>query len=103
MPSQYQAGDYSAVMHYLKAIKAAGTDEAKAVMAKMREMPVDDFFAPGGRLREDGRMVHDMYVVQVKTAEESKSEWDLYKVVQTIPAAEAFRPLSESACPLVKK
>ena len=103
VPSQYQAGDYSAVMHYLKAIKAAGTDEAKAVMAKMREMPVDDFFAPGGRLREDGRMVHDMYVVQVKTAEESKSEWDLYKVVQTIPAAEAFRPLSESACPLVKK
>src|SRR5690606_25182082 len=103
MPSQYQAGDWSAVTHYLKAIQAAGTDEGKAVMAKMREMPVDDFFAPGGRLREDGRMVHDMYVLQAKTADESKGEWDLYKPVQTIPAAEAFRPLAESACPLVKK
>ena len=103
MPSQYQAGDYSATAHYLKAVQAAGTDEAKAVMAKMRELPVDDFFARGGRLREDGRMVHDMYVVQVKTAQESKGEWDLYKIVQTIPAAEAFRPLTESTCPLVKK
>ena len=103
MPSQYQAGDYSAVAHYLKAIQAAGTDEAKAVMAKMRELPVDDFFARGGRVREDGRMVHDMYLVQVKSPQESKGEWDLYKVVQTIPAAEAFRPLAESTCPLVKK
>jgi branched-chain amino acid transport system substrate-binding protein len=102
-PSQYQAGDYSAISHYLKAVKAAGTDEAKAVVAKMRELPVDDFFAKGGKVREDGRMVHDMYLMQVKKPEESRGEWDLYKTVQTIPAAEAFRPLAETACPLVKK
>ena len=102
-PSQYQAGDWSAVTHYLKAIKAAGTDEGKAVMAKMREMPVDDFFAPGGKVREDGRMVHEMYVLQAKTAAESSGGWDAYKLVQTIPADEAFRPLAQSACPLVKK
>ena len=101
MPSQYQAGIHSAVTHYLKAIAAAGTDEARAVVAKMRELPVDDFFAKGGRLREDGRMVHDMYLMQVKKPEESKGEWDLYKPVQVIPAAEAFRPLAESKCPLV--
>ena len=102
-PSQYQAGDWSAVNHYLKAIQAAGSDEGLAVMAKMRELPVDDFFTSGGKLREDGRMVHDMYVMQVKTQDESKGNWDVYKRVQTIPAAEAFRPLAESECPLVKK
>ena len=103
MPHMGDAGDYSSTMHYLKAIEAAGTDEAKAVMAKMRELPINDFFAKGGRIREDGRMVHDMYVYQVKTPAESKGEWDFYKLLEMIPAAEAFRPLSESTCPLVKK
>ncbi len=102
MPSMYQAGVYSAVLHYLKAMKAAGTDQSKAVIAKMKEMPVDDFFAPGGRIRADGRVVHPMYVRQVKTPAESKGEWDVYKLVQTLPADEAFRPLGEGGCPLVK-
>jgi branched-chain amino acid transport system substrate-binding protein len=72
-------------------------------MAKMRETPVNDVFAKNGRIREDGRMVHDMYLFQVKTPEESKGEWDLYKLVATIPGDEAFQPLSKSRCPLVKK
>jgi branched-chain amino acid transport system substrate-binding protein len=103
MPHMGDAGDYSSTIHYLKAIEAAGTDEAKAVMAKMREMPINDFFAKGGRIREDGRMVHDMYVYEVKKPSESKGEWDYYKLRSVIPGDEAFRPLSESACPLVKK
>ncbi|GGO61911.1 amino acid/amide ABC transporter substrate-binding protein, HAAT family [Roseovarius pacificus] len=102
MPHMGDAGDYSSTLHYLKAVEAAGTTEAQAVMAKMREMPIDDFFAKGGKIREDGRMVHDMYVYQVKTPEESTSEWDVYKLVQSIPGDQAFRPLSESECPLVK-
>ena len=102
MPHMGDAGDYSSTLHYLKAVEAAGTTDAQTVMAKMREMPVDDFFGKGGHIREDGRMVHDMYVYQVKTPEESTSEWDVYKLVQTIPGDQAFRPLSESECPLVK-
>ena len=86
-----------------KAIEAAGTDEAQAVVKKMKEMPVNDFFAHGGKVREDGRMVHDMYLVQVKSPEESKYPWDYYKVIRTIPGDQAFRPLNESECPLVKK
>jgi branched-chain amino acid transport system substrate-binding protein len=103
MPHMGDAGDYSSTMHYLRAIEAAGTDEAKAVMAKMRETPINDFFAKNGRIREDGRMVHDIYVYEVKTPAESKGPWDFYKFLQTIPGDEAFRPLSESQCPLVKK
>lgn len=103
MPHMGDAGDYSSTMHYLKAVEAAGTTEAHTVMAKMREMPIDDFFAKGGHIREDGRMVHDMYVYQVKTPAESTGEWDVYKLIQTIPGDKAFRPLSESECPLVKK
>ena len=103
MPTMVQAGAYSAVMHYLKAIDAAGTDDALKVMAKMRELPVNDFFAKNGRLREDGRMVHDMYLVQVKAPEESKYPWDYFKILKTIPGDEAFRPLAESECPLLKK
>jgi branched-chain amino acid transport system substrate-binding protein len=103
MPHMGDAGDYSSTMHYLKAIEAAGTDEAKTVMAKMREMPVNDFFAKNGRIREDGRMVHDMYVYEVKKPSESKGRWDYYKLRAVIPGDEAFRPLSESQCPLVKK
>jgi branched-chain amino acid transport system substrate-binding protein len=103
MPHMGDAGDYSSTMHYLNAIKAAGTDDAKAVMAKMREMPVNDFFAKNGRVREDGRFVHDMYVYEVKKPSESKYAWDYYKLRAVIPGNEAFRPLSESKCPLVKK
>ncbi|NMG15518.1 ABC transporter substrate-binding protein [Aromatoleum bremense] len=103
MPTMVQAGDYSAVYHYLKAIKAAGSDEAKAVMAKMREMPVNDFFAKNGQVRIDGRMVHDMYLAQVKKPSESKYPWDYYHIRQVIPGAEAYMSLADSKCPLVKK
>jgi branched-chain amino acid transport system substrate-binding protein len=103
MPHMGDAGDYSSTMHYLKAIAAAGTTDAAAVMKKMKETPINDFFAKDGKIREDGRMVHDMYVYQVKTPQESKYDWDFYKLLAVIPAAEAYRPLSESACPLVKK
>lgn len=102
-PHMGDAGDYSSTMHYLKAVEAAGSTDADAVMAKMRETPVNDFFAKGGVIREDGRMVHDMYVYQVKSPEESTGEWDVYKLVNTIPGEEAYRPLSESTCPLVRK
>lgn len=103
MPTMAQAGMYSAVTHYLKAVKAAGTDDTAAVMAKMRELPVNDVIIPKGTLRADGRMVHDMLLLQVKKPAESKSPWDYYKVVDVIPANEAFRPLAQSGCPLVKK
>ena len=103
MPTMAQAAVYSAIRHYLRAIAAAGTDEAKAVMAKMREMPVNDFYAKNGKVREDGRMVHDMYFVQVKTPEESTGAWDYYRILSTIPSNQAFRPLDESGCPLVKQ
>ena len=103
MPTMVQAGDYSSTMHYLKAVKAAGTDEAQAVMKKMKEMPINDFFAKNGKIRDDGRMIHDMYLVQVKKPAESKSPWDYYHIKQVIPAADAFTPLAQSECPLVKK
>ena len=103
MPTMVQAGVYSAVAHYLAAIKAAGTDEAKAVVAKMREMPVNDFFAQNGRIRADGRMVHDMYLVQVKSPQESKYPWDYYKILRVVPGDEAFRPMDQGNCPLVAK
>ena len=103
MPTQIQAGTYSAVRHYLQAVKELGTDEPLAVLAKMRATPVNDIFASGGYIREDGRMVHDMYFVQIKAPAESKDPWDLVKIVKTIPGDEAFRPLSESECPLLKK
>ena len=103
MPTMAQAGMYSAVTHYLKAVKAAGTDDTAAVMKKMRELPVNDVIIPKGTLRADGRMVHDMLLLQVKKPAESKSPWDYYKVVDVIAANEAFRPLAQSGCPLVKK
>jgi branched-chain amino acid transport system substrate-binding protein len=102
MPNMSQVGLYSSVMHYLKAVEAAGTDETGAVMAKMRELPINDVFAKNGRIREDGRMVHDMYLMQVKAPAESKGEWDLFKLVETIPGDRAFRPLDAGGCPLVK-
>ncbi len=103
MPTMAHAGVYSSVLHYLKAVDAAGSDDSEKTMAKMREIPVNDFFAKGGKIREDGRMVHEMYLMQVKAPEESKYPWDYFKLLKTIPADEAFRPLSESECPLVKK
>lgn len=103
MPHMGDAGDYSSTIHYLKAVQAAGTDEAKAVMAKMKEMPVNDFFAKNGRVRVDGRFIHDQYVYEVKKPSESKAPWDYYKPVKVIPGDQAFRPLAESVCPLVKK
>ncbi|RJG02958.1 ABC transporter substrate-binding protein [Noviherbaspirillum sedimenti] len=103
MPAQPHAGIYSAVLTYLKAIKVAGTDESSAVMASMRKERINDMFAKNAYIREDGRMVHDMYLVKVKSPAESKYAWDYYKVVATIPGDKAFRPLAESACPLVKK
>ncbi len=103
MPTMVQAGQYSSVLHYLRAVQATGTDEAGKVMAQMKATPIKDFFGKNGRIREDGRMVHDMYLVQVKTPAESKYPWDYYHIRQTIPAEEAFQPLAQSKCPLVKK
>jgi branched-chain amino acid transport system substrate-binding protein len=103
MPTMVQAGVYSSTMHYLNAVKAAGTDEAKAVMAKMKQTPVNDFFAKNARIRDDGRLVHDFYLLQVKKPEESKYPWDYYHVRQVIPAADAVMPVANSECPLLKK
>ena len=102
MPTMVQAGVYSATMHYLKAAEAKGTDDAEVVVRQMRDTPINDFFAKGGKIREDGRMVHDMYLAEVKKPAESKGEWDLVKIKRTIPGSEAFQPLSASTCPLVK-
>jgi branched-chain amino acid transport system substrate-binding protein len=103
MPTMTHAGVYSSITHYLKAVQAAGSKEPLAVAAKMREMPVNDFFAPNGKVREDGRMVHDMYLVQVKSPEESKYAWDYYKILRTIPGNDAFRPLDKGGCAHVGK
>ncbi|PKO51912.1 MAG: ABC transporter permease, partial [Betaproteobacteria bacterium HGW-Betaproteobacteria-21] len=92
MPTMVQAGQYSSVLHYLRAVQAAGTDDSAKVMAQMKKTPINDFFAKNGQIREDGRMIHDMYLVQVKKPDESKYPWDYYHVRQTIPAAEAFQP-----------
>ncbi|MNT63527.1 hypothetical protein D3C72_2013520 [compost metagenome] len=97
-----QAGTYGAVTHYLNAVKAAGTKDADAVMAKMRDMPINDFMTTNGKLRVDGRVVRDMYLFQVKKPEESKGEWDLYKQVAMIPGDVAFRPLDKGGCALAK-
>src|SRR5690349_16339405 len=101
MPTMWQAGVYSSVMHYLKAIQAAGTDEPLKVAAKMREAPIEDFFAHNGHLREDGLMVHDLMLVQVKKPEESKHPWDYYQILTRVPGEQAFGP-PNPACPLVK-
>jgi branched-chain amino acid transport system substrate-binding protein len=102
MPSMWQAGVYSSVIHYLNAIKATGTDDPLKVAAKMRETPVEDFFARNGKLRDDNLMVHDLWLVQVKTPEESKYPWDYYKILTTISGDKAFRP-PDPACAMVKK
>ena len=103
MPNMSQAGAYSSTMHYLKAVQAAKTDDTATVMAQMKATPINDFFAKNGRIREDGRMVHDMYLFEVKAQSESKYPWDYYKLVATVPGDKAFRPLSQSACPAIKK
>lgn len=102
MPTQVHAGVYSSTMHYLKAVEAAGTKDTKVVLAKMREMPIDDPLFGKGEVRIDGRAVHDMFLFRVKTPAQSKGEWDVYETLATIPAAQAFRPLNEGGCPLVK-
>ncbi|MBN8897487.1 MAG: ABC transporter substrate-binding protein [Rhodospirillales bacterium] len=102
MPSQIQAGVYSAVRHYLQAVKDTGSDDGPTVMARMKATPVEDAYAAHGVIRADQRMVHDMYLVQVKTPAESRDAWDLVKLVATVPPDQAFRPLSESQCPRVK-
>jgi len=100
-PTWDQAGTYSAVNHYLKAIKALGSKDADKVMAKMRETPIEDFMTRNGRLRIDGRVVREMYLYEVKKPEESTGEWDLYRLVAIIPGDEAARPLDQGGCPLV--
>jgi len=103
VPSAAQAGVYSSVTHYLKAVKAAGTTDSAAVMKIMKETPINDMFARNGKIREDGRMVHDMYLFEVKKPSESKGRWDDYKLIATVPGNEAFQSLELSRCPLVKK
>lgn len=102
-PTMVQAGTYSSVLHYLRAVAAAKTTESKAVAAKMREMPISDAVMRHASIRPDGRVIHDMLLVKVKTPAASKGDWDFYDILATIPAAEAFKPLSASACPAVKK
>jgi len=103
MPSMLHAGTYSAVTTYLKAVQATGTDDTATVMKQMRATPINDVFAKGGRIREDGRMVHDMYLVEVKKPSESKEPWDYYNIKQVIPAEQAFQPMALSRCPAVAK
>ncbi len=101
MPTQAQASVYSAIRHYLRAIAAAGTDETGRVMAKMRELPVNDFYAANGHIRADGRLLHDMYLARVKPPRDSHAPWDYYQILSTIPADQAFQSLAASGCPLV--
>lgn len=102
MPTAPQAAVYSAVFQYLKAVAAAGTDETSAVMKKLRSMPVDDFYARGATLRADNKLVHDFYLVEVKKPSEVKDPWDIYNVIEKIPAKDIYLPLDKSECPLVK-
>ena len=102
MPTMNQAANWSAVTHYLKAVKAVGSTDADKVMAKMRETPVKDMFTDNGVLRQDGRMVHSMLLLEVKKPEESKKPWDYYKIIAEVPGDQAFRPLKDGGCPLVK-
>jgi branched-chain amino acid transport system substrate-binding protein len=101
MPSMIQAGTYSATLSYLKAVKAAGSKNSEAVAKKLKELPVDDDFAQG-KVQENGRMVHDMYLFEVKKPSESKKPWDYYKLLATVPGHEAFPTAKESGCPLTK-
>jgi len=103
VPTSAQAGVYSSVTHYLKAVKEAGTTDSAAVMKIMKSTPINDMFAKNGKIREDGRMVHDMYLFEVKKPSESRARWDDYKLLATIPGDQAFQSLDASRCPLIKK
>jgi branched-chain amino acid transport system substrate-binding protein len=103
MPTMIQAGVYGSVTHYLTAIQATGTKDADKVMAKMREMPINDFMTENGKLRIDGRVIRDSYLYEVKKPSESKGEWDLMKLIAKVPAAESIRPLDQGNCPLASK
>jgi branched-chain amino acid transport system substrate-binding protein len=102
MPTMVQAGLYSATMHYLNAVKAANSDDTQKVMVAMKKTPVNDFFAKNGVIREDGRMVHDMYLMQVKSPDKSVEPWDYYNVVQTFKGEQAWTTKAESKCALWK-
>ncbi|MFC1456776.1 ABC transporter substrate-binding protein [Microvirga arabica] len=102
MPTMVHAGVYAGALHYLKAVEALKGKDTAQVMAKMKEMPTDDPLFGKGMIRQDGRKIHDMYLFEVKKPAESKGPWDLYKQLATIPADQAFRPLNEGGCPLVK-
>ncbi len=102
-PNQVHAGVYSSVLHYLKSVAAARSDNADVVAAKMRELPIKDAVMRNASIRPDGRVIHDMLLVEVKTPAQSKGAWDYYNVIGTIPAQQAFMPLAQSQCPLVKK
>jgi branched-chain amino acid transport system substrate-binding protein len=101
-PTFDQAGVYSAIAHYLKAVKAINSKDPDKVMAEMRALPINDFMTKNGKLRIDGRVVRDMYLFEVKSPAESKAPWDYYKLIQTVPGDEAYRPLDKGDCPLVK-
>jgi branched-chain amino acid transport system substrate-binding protein len=102
-PSTFQVGTYSAVLNYLKSVQATNSKDPKTVIAHMRTQNFKDAFTSGGTLRPDGRMVHDVYLVQIKTPAESKGEWDFLKVVAKIPGEQAFRPLADGGCPALKQ
>jgi branched-chain amino acid transport system substrate-binding protein len=103
MPSEIQAAVYSTTYEYLKAVQAAGTTDADKVLAQLRSMPIDDMYSRHGKLLANGRLIHDMYLVEIKTPEESKHRWDYFKILQVVPGEKAFRPLAESKCPLLVK
>ena len=103
MPTAPQAAVYSGVSHYLKAVAAVGSDATDPVLEKMRSMPVDDFYARGAKVREDGKLVHDFYLVQVKDPSDVKAPWEYYNVLEKIPSAEVYSDLADSECPLVKR
>jgi branched-chain amino acid transport system substrate-binding protein len=102
MPTAGQISEYSAVRHYLAAVKAAGTDNRDSVAAKMRKLPVNDAFVKDGVVRKDGRLMHEIMIVQIKSPSESTGPWDLFKTIRKVSAEDAFRPLSQSACPFAK-
>ncbi|MFT7117344.1 MAG: branched-chain amino acid transport system substrate-binding protein, partial [Rhodoferax sp.] len=102
MPSSIQAADYSATTTYLKAVQAAGTTDADKIMATLKSTKINDFYSQG-QIRADGRMIHDMYLYQVKSAKESKAPWDYYKTIAKVPGEQAFTSVADSKCALLKK
>lgn len=103
MPTEPQAATCSGVLHYLKAAVSAGTDTTDAVLEKMRATPVDDVYARGATIREDGKLIHDFYLAQVKEPSDITALWEYCNIIKTVPSSEAYFPLSESECPLAKK